>query len=135
MFITALLVIMIGLYIRIGPIKEALEQRRKEGLRKMARHEWDHNKPEKGYSVCYVCGLKVKTYRYKKGGLPSCDEVQSEEYKIKQFLKMRPLCTVSTPPLACMECKGRIRPEDCDIIRREWGKKLVETGLIIDLTH
>ena len=131
--------ITIGLYIRLGPIKEALKQRRKEGLRKMPRHKyehgWDHNKPEKGYSTCYRCGLSVKTYKTKKGGLPSCDEVQSEEYIIKQYLKMRPLCTISHPPLACMKCKGRIIPQHCDIIRREWGKILVETGLIIDLTH
>ena len=101
----------------------------------MTRHEWDHNKPEKDHSTCYRCGLSVKTYRIKKGGLPSCDYVQSEEYIIEQYKKMRPLCTLTHPPVACYECEGRIRPEHCDIIRREWGKILAETGLIIDLTH
>lgn len=101
----------------------------------MTRHEWDHNKPDKGYSTCYTCKLSVKTYRIKKGNLPSCDYVQTEEYRIKQIKKYEIPCVESTPPLACLDCEGRIKAEICDIMRREWGKRLAETGLIIDLTH
>jgi len=85
------------------------------------RHEWDDNKPQEGFSTCFNCKLEVKTYRIKKGGLPTCEEVKSPEFIQKKHEKDKAQCLESTPMLSCFKCKGRLDPKICDFLREQGG--------------
>ena len=43
------------------------------------RHSWNYEK-EPDYAICENCGLKVKEYKVKRGGLPRCDPSKALEY-------------------------------------------------------
>lgn len=78
--------------------------------KEMTRHEWDRNSPMKGWATCSRCGLPVKTYKIRKGGLPKCLGIQRRLFK-------RPPCAALRPVQACFICPGRHREDICDQLR------------------
>ena len=72
------------------------------------------------------CGLTVKTYRIKKGNLPTCEQVLSKK---KQQVKLdhRPPCLDPElnlkPVVACFDCPGRISLKKCESLRLMGGYK------------
>jgi len=74
-------------------------------------HEWDKNTPSEGWARCAKCGMEVKTYRIRKGGLPTCEEfeLQQEASTRKQTkLDEKPPCSTDKTALACLKCPGRL---------------------------
>ena len=77
----------------------------------MKRHDWEHNSPTAKQSTCQNCGLRVKTWRIKKGGLGKC---LGEQRKLFQ----KPPCAEKLPPQACIECPGRLNENTCNQLRQ-----------------
>lgn len=74
---------------------------------RMTRHEWDRNSPIEGWAICSRCGLSVKNYRIRKGGLPKCLGMQRKLFEL-------PPCARARPPQACFTCPGRYTEDICD---------------------
>ena len=87
-------------------------------------HEWDKNTPSEGWAKCANCGMEVKTYRIRKGGLPTCEKfrLQQEiaarvilEPERKQTkLDEKPPCDTDKSSLACLKCPGRLDINLCN---------------------
>ena len=81
-------------------------------------HEWDKNTPSEGLSRCAKCGIEVKTYRIRKGGLPTCQKFQHMQAIENHFgpveeleqtkLDEKPPCDTDKTALACLKCPGRL---------------------------
>ena len=65
--------------------------------------------------------MEVKTYRIRKGGLPTCDEftqqqriVESKQTKLNE----KPPCDTDRTALACLKCPGRLDINLCNNLRK-----------------
>uniref|UniRef100_A0A6M3MGM4 Uncharacterized protein n=2 Tax=viral metagenome TaxID=1070528 RepID=A0A6M3MGM4_9ZZZZ len=86
-------------------------------------HEWDKNTPSEGLSTCAKCFMEVKTYRIRKGGLPTCEkflllktlnEAKAALGPGKQTkLDEKPPCEHNKTALACLKCPGRLDIKLC----------------------
>jgi len=83
-------------------------------------HEWDRNSPTEGWATCANCGINVKNYRIRKGGLPTCDEYTQQQRKSQKQSKLdeKPPCQHYKSSLACLKCPGRFDTKLCDNLRR-----------------
>ena len=89
------------------------------------RHSWDKNTPSKGYSTCANCGISVKTYRIRKGRLPSCDPERRKQATIEGVINYIPPCMDGdknvNPVISCFNCPGRIKVQKCDNLKKQGG--------------
>ena len=73
------------------------------------KHRWDRNEAT-GLSTCKRgCGIIVKTYRIKHGGIAPCNP------KVPPIPKC--LNNDERPPRACVSCSGRMDDAKCDRMR------------------
>lgn len=82
-------------------------------------HEWDRNAPAEGWATCANCGMEVKIYKIRKGGLPTCDEFTQQLREAHQSkLDEKPPCEHDKSSLACLKCPGRFDTKLCDNLRK-----------------
>jgi len=65
--------------------------------------------------------MEVKTYKIRKGGLPTCEEfVQQQLSRAQKQLKLdeKPPCDTDKSSLACLKCHGRFSTKVCDDLRK-----------------
>jgi len=79
-------------------------------------HEWDKNTPSEGWSTCVRCGMSVKTYKARKGGLPTCEK--HRQFLIQAKLDEKPPCEYDKRAIACLKCRGRFDTRICDSLRK-----------------
>lgn len=92
-------------------------------------HEWDRNQPSEGYARCINCGMVVRAYKVRKGGLMTCDEYRAKvtrQTKLEDHEeKEHAMCLVGKRFTLsidiCILCDGRIRPARCEQLRHEAG--------------
>ena len=75
------------------------------------RHKWGKG-TEKDFLKCISCGLEVKAYKIKLGGLPKCKPVKKQGYvKGETALINCPECKKLVPnAIVCVYCGHQLRP-------------------------
>ena len=75
----------------------------------MITHSWQEG-AEKGYLRCEKCGLVVKSYKVKRGGLPPC-KPKINFIESKEFVIRCPECEKLVPnTIFCINCSKQLHP-------------------------
>lgn len=77
-------------------------------------HKWDFEL-EPGYVHCRRCGMRVKTYEVKRGGLPRCEPPPEPA-------PPTPVCLTTDlrPLISCFACEGRLDDKLCARMRKAY---------------